>query len=226
MKSNVVIAAVSLVSGALAGALGGYFFAKKKYRTIADEEIQMAQKRMMDILDKYEAENEGILYPDTPDEVLEKAHEDEPKYTEYNKSYAPVKEDVKAYEDMIDEVYPGRFEGREDDIRIEYTSDDYPREEMKDQPYLIENPEFGELVGYSKLSLIYYAQQILADEDGEIIEDPDYVVGMENLSQCMLAGDTYYIRNDQLKCDYEVFVDPREYHEALLEEYTPTEEEA
>ena len=215
MNKTIVIAAVSLVSGALAGALGGYILAKKKCQTVADEEIQMAQKRMMDILDKYDSE-------ETKPDVDEEQDSDDTVYGEVYKNYSDLypTEAIKEYEDIVDS-----YAGPQNDIRIEYTSDDYPRDEMKDHPYLIDNLEFGELDGYSKLSLIYYARQILADESGEIIEDPDHVVGMKNLSQCMLADETYYIRNDQMKCDYEIYVDAREYHEALLEENTPTEEE-
>lgn len=216
MKTT-IIAAVCFASGALAGALGGYFFAKKKVQSIADEEIQMAQNRMMDILRKYEeTPTEDDVQDDIPEP--EKTAPRQVNYTDYyRKSDATASINEAKYEAMVNEKYPDRFEFTDNSVNPY-------GEDIKDRPYLIDNRDFGEFDEYTKLDLIYYAQQILADEDGEIIEDPDHVVGLDNLAQCMLAGDTYYIRNDRMKCDYEVFVDPREYHEALLEENTPKEE--
>jgi hypothetical protein len=81
------------------------------------------------------------------------------------------------------------------------------------KPYVISPEEFGEL-DYDKIGLSYYADQILADENDELIEDVDGVVGFESLSHFgEYEDDSVFVRNDRLKCDYEILLDQRKYSE-------------
>ena len=78
-----------------------------------------------------------------------------------------------------------------------------------DRPYTITTDEFAELDGYRTETLYYYADGILADEDDNIIEDIDDIVGEENLTTFEedKRFDSIYIRNDTCKTDYEILRD-------------------
>ena len=85
-----------------------------------------------------------------------------------------------------------------------------------DKPYDISPDEFGEFDDYEKISLTYYKDQILADDGDEPIEDIDEVVGSESLN-CFgeYEDDAVFVRNDRLKCDYEILLDHRKYSDVV-----------
>ena len=86
----------------------------------------------------------------------------------------------------------------------------------KNKSYVISPNEFGEFEEYNQISLTYYADQILADENGEIIEDVDGVIGMESLTHFgEYEDDSVFVRNDILKCDYEILMDDKNYSDIL-----------
>lgn len=67
--------------------------------------------------------------------------------------------------------------------------------------------------GYDVISLNYYADGVLADDMDEIIEDVQGTVG--DFKDCFgeYENDTVYVRNDRLKCYYEICADDRNYNE-------------
>ena len=87
---------------------------------------------------------------------------------------------------------------------------------MEMKPYVISPEEFGEFEDYERISLSYYADQILADEDDEKVEDVDNVVGLESLIHFgEFEDDSVFVRNDRLKCDYEILLDQRTYSDII-----------
>ncbi len=95
------------------------------------------------------------------------------------------------------------------------TSDKSPTPENK--PYYVISPEeFGEIEEYEQISLTYYADQILADENDDVIKDIDAVIGAESLTHFgEYEDDSVFVRNDRLKCDFEILMDTRLYSEVL-----------
>lgn len=76
------------------------------------------------------------------------------------------------------------------------------------QPYVISPEEFGEFDDYEKITLIYYADGIIADENEEIVDDADEIIGFESLNHFgEYENDSVFVRNDQKKCDYEILLD-------------------
>lgn len=86
-----------------------------------------------------------------------------------------------------------------------------------DEPYLIPPTEFNEVYGYETATLTLYSDGTIADEDMEIIDNPDEILGEENLQQ-LEDGETdcVYIRNDSKYCDYEVLRDYSTYEDAII----------
>lgn len=85
-----------------------------------------------------------------------------------------------------------------------------------DGPYVISPDEFGEVDGYENISLTYYSDGVLADDNYEVIENVDEIVGSESLNHFgEYEEDSVFVRNDTLKCDYEILLDQRPYSEVL-----------
>lgn len=81
-------------------------------------------------------------------------------------------------------------------------------------PYVIPPEEFGVLDDYETVSLTYYADQVLADENDLLIEDIEAVVGYEALTHFgEYEDDSVFVRNDAQKCDYEILLDQRKYYD-------------
>lgn len=79
-----------------------------------------------------------------------------------------------------------------------------------DGPYTISPDEFGENDNYEEVSLTYYADKVLADENDEIVNDVDYLIGYESLYS-FGEYDVIFVRNDEIMCDYEISLDERDY---------------
>lgn len=85
-------------------------------------------------------------------------------------------------------------------------------EAFVEKPYVISPDEFGEFEEYEKISLTYYADEVLADENDEEVDDVDEIVGEESLNHFGdYEDDSVFVRNDRLKCDYEILLDQRNY---------------
>lgn len=78
-------------------------------------------------------------------------------------------------------------------------------------PYLITENEFAEFDDYEAISLTYFADGVLTDEDYEIIHDPEYLVG--SFKDWLENEDVIYIRCDERCADYEIAKDIRTYAE-------------
>lgn len=81
-----------------------------------------------------------------------------------------------------------------------------------DRPYVIPPEEFGEKDDYETISLTYYSDGVLTDDMDQPIEDVDDVVGKDSLEHFgEYEDDSVFVRNDILRCDYEILLDNRRY---------------
>lgn len=91
-------------------------------------------------------------------------------------------------------------------------------------PYVISPDEFGELYDYDPVTLILYADGILAYEDGVRVDDVDDVVGIESLNTFgRYDDDTVHVRNENMKCDYEILKDESRYSDLYENKSRQTE---
>lgn len=85
-----------------------------------------------------------------------------------------------------------------------------------DTPYTISPDEFGEMDGYEKISLTYYSDGTLADDADKVIEDAVERVGSDFRDHFgEYEEDSVFVRNDKLKCDYEILMERRSYSDIL-----------
>ena len=129
-----------------------------------------------------------------------------------------VKEVYKKKEEQFKTV-PKEVEVNKDTKVNEYknivSKYDKGESEMRDEigPDVILPEEFDE-EGYETISLTYYADGVLADEQNFPIEDIEDTVGNEALNSFgKYEDDSVYVRDDDKGIDYEILLDIRKYSE-------------
>lgn len=180
---------IMFILGAAVGSIVTWRYVEKKYEQIAQDEIdsvkEVFSKREMDFTEETEVVDARIKADNAkekPSVVKYAARLREQGYTNYS--------DI----------------GTEDEEEVK-------KESMTvDKPYVIAPEEFGEFDDYEKISLTYYADQILADDNDELVDDVEDVVGFDSLNSFgEYEHDSVFVRNDRLKCDYEILLDQRKF---------------
>lgn len=89
-------------------------------------------------------------------------------------------------------------------------------EEPKDDgPYVICADEFGSKEDYDCVGFTYHADDVLANELGEKIDDIEAILGSVSLDRSEFEDDALYVRDDKIKIDYEIVLDEETYEELL-----------
>ena len=157
--------------------------------------------------------------------VLADAKEEIEEVREYYRSKSveatdEVAEEVKEVKEVVEEVKEVVQEiknGSDKRTYVNYNklaSTYKPQEEPTrfDDPFIIDPSEFGEDPEYDTMTLTYFADGVLVDDVDEVVEEPDIVVGLENLKVFEEFGaSSIYVRNDIYKTDYEVIRDDWNY---------------
>ena len=182
MKGLLIFAA-GLAVGAVAGAV------LVKNKVLADAKAEVEEVR------KYYRESRGVV-----EEVEEKEEVKEVEKKEYELKDIQVKDEPKTGLTNYNQ------------IAKMYTSKNEFQTPMYDDPFVIDPSEFGENPEYDTETLTYFADGVLVDDVDDVIEEPDIVVGLENLKIFEEFGaTTVYVRNDIYKTDYEIIRDDWNY---------------
>jgi len=178
------------VLGVAVGSVVTWRYVEKKYEQIAQDEIDSVKE----VFSKRETE----FTEDTEVRIKADNAKEKPSIIEYA---ARLREQgYTNYSDMVDE--------KPEEVKEEPMS--------VDKPYVIAPEEFGELDNYETISLTYYADQILADDNDVIVDDIEDVVGFDSLNSFgEYEDDSVFVRNDRLKCDYEILLDQRKYSDVI-----------
>ena len=84
-------------------------------------------------------------------------------------------------------------------------------ETVVDKPHVISPDEYGDC-DYTTISLTYYSDGVLADDEDEIVDNVEDTVGADFAEHFGdYEMDSVHIRNDRRKCDYEICKDNRSY---------------
>lgn len=83
-------------------------------------------------------------------------------------------------------------------------------------PYVIPPDEFGEDEDYELITLTYYADRVLTDDSDKVLREYDDMIGEDALN-CFgeYEDDSVFVKNDKLKCYYEILLDERDFLEAV-----------
>jgi hypothetical protein len=100
-------------------------------------------------------------------------------------------------------------------IVANYTNEKGGARNMANEPKVISPYDFGELDGYHQIELTYYADGFLEDDDYNIVEDAEELLGPDALNTFgEYEEDAVFVRNDFLRTDFQILRDYRTYEEA------------
>lgn len=176
------------VLGATIGSLVTWKIVDEKYKRLADEEIESVREYY-----KNKEKEEKI--------------EEECDISNTFEDYKTIKA-VEEYSDKIVDLGYSIQKINESDTTITEQHDVHevyisPVEEHI-APYVISPEEFGEIDCYDTKSWTYYADFVLTDEVGEIVFEPEEIIGdaLEHFGE--YEEDAVHVRNENLECEYEI----------------------
>ena len=174
------------VAGATIGSVVTWKLIEKKYKDLADEEIESVKET-------FKNRKQRI----TKDEVKETVEKVINKW----------KEPKETVEDIVTaEGYYTEEEETEEDDESNYTVDVDPGVEVI-APYVITPEQFGEYDEYGTKTLTYYADNVLTDEiDNPITSgEMETMIGPDALDHFgEYEDDSVYIRDEMNEMDYEI----------------------
>lgn len=142
------------------------------------------------------------------DKVMADAKQEIEEVREYYKSKKETKKEEEPVKEKQEEY---------EEITRNYTNYNKPNEQPKkvveDTPYVIDVEEFGELPEYDTATYTYFADGVLVDDVDDVIDDPDPIIGLENLKifEEFPGCSAIYVRNDIWRMDFEVLKDDWEW---------------
>ena len=84
----------------------------------------------------------------------------------------------------------------------------------KSRPYVISPDEFDTIDDYVTESLTYFADGILIDDWGNVVENVDEIIGKDSLTHFgEYEDDSVFVRNDGRETDYEILLDSRNFRD-------------
>lgn len=203
--NNKVIPFLTFVLGAAAGSFVTWRYLKDVYEQIAQEEIDSVKEVFL-------KRERKISEDEEPNRKIAACYEN---------GESKVVVDKKEIADYAARIQKEGY--------INYSDAASGNKETKkgeSKPYVISPEEFGEFEEYEKISLTYYSNNILADENDEVIEDVEETVGVDSLTHFgEYEDDSVFVRNDARKCDYEILLDQRSYSEVIKQMPHRVEEE-
>ncbi len=199
MKTNLKVG-LAFVLGVATGALVANKYLKTKYEKIADEEI---------------ASVKAVYWTKTNPEAAAYAKKDveytEEVYKQYQQAAKSVAEQAKEKPDIVKYAEKLHKEGY-----TNYSTTAKPDTPDLGEPYVIPPEDFGEFDDYEKISLIYWADRVLTDDNNEVVEDLEGSVGIDSLTAFgEYEDDSVFVRNSRLRCDYEILLDQRNFKDVI-----------
>ena len=188
-------------AGLTVGSLVTLAIVDKKYRKIADEEIEAVREyyKNKHRIDSGLTVDQSKLFREVSDEDI-KLDVELPKIPE--EQYKKIVDDLGYNDEEMAELL------NDPDISIEQNENGeveifLDSEKESTMPYVIAPEEFGEY-DYDTKEWTYYSDFVLVDEEGEIVSEPESIIG-DALSHFGEYEDgAVHVRNDGAECDYEI----------------------
>lgn len=203
----------TFVTGLVIGSVVTYVVVKDKFEKITQEEIDSVKEVFGRRVEK-EADKKVEKIAEKEVEKIRKEYNDynslTKNYTSYSKN--ETEEDDCAKVENEDDCAKVEDEDGVELFEVERASD-------SDRPYVIDPWDFGGEDGYDTITLNYYADGVLTDDDDNVIEDEeiDDIVGKDFAEHFgEYEKDCVCVRNDRLKVDYEICRDIIKYSTLLL----------
>lgn len=184
--------------GLAVGVGGTYFYLKQKYAEKLSEQIQEVRKH-------YQKKRERSKPKEEKDE----------KFTNHFEEAEERGKDRIAYESIAK-----RYQGSDEERPVDPAEQESPPEDEPEEELFIVPEEKMEIYdNFEDISLTYYAEDdILCDDQEQLIEDPEAVVG-DALTRIRAKSDypdTVYVVNKRLRAIFEVLMVEGSYQEIVL----------
>ena len=182
--------ALIFIGGAVTGSLVSWYFTKKKYETLAENEIAKMREG-------YRQKNK---------ELAERARI-KPDISEV------VKDQITILQEDVD------LSEKEENLIAKYAEESEPTGEENISPNddvieFIDDSEFASMNGYEKVNLVLYEDDVLANEMSDDIVLVEDTVGQQAIDDFKHYNpEAFYVRNNQLMTEYEITRDHRTYEE-------------
>lgn len=203
----------SFVLGAAAGAGAAWYILKDKYERLALKEIEEVRQHYYIKMksDKRQEEMYNKLEPAESQSAISERAKNKPDITEYAKKLSEMQyTDYSTHHASIDICDEDEI-NEEDEINpilYEYATDG--------EPIIIPPCEFGAEDTYSCITLTYYSDGYLTDEDKRPVENIEMTVGADFTDHFgEFEDDSVHVRNDRLRVYYEIIADDREYADVV-----------
>lgn len=216
----------AFVAGLTIGAAGAWYYLKDKYAKLAEEEIASV-KAAYAKREKPTTEEKAGHFPkkrtdqsqncaDRPLANIKNGEQTLEAVSLVNAAKHMDKGSITEYTQRLQEA------GYKDYSR---TIDEKPSGTPGEVPYVISPDEFGELEDYTKVSLTYFADGVLADECGEIVDDVEEIIGdgLDHFGE--YEDDSVFVRSDAKRCDYEILKDLRDFSDFKKKNFPPNNDE-
>jgi len=185
-------AMLGFLTGVTLGGAAAWYYSKEKYALIAEQEIASVKETYSKRAQQTMPEEPAAPTMLSPGKV-----QDKPSISEYAKLVQS--EGYTEYSSTV----AGKSEA------------ETPKLTPGEVPYVISPDEFGELDGYTSVSLTYFADGVLSDEYGAVVDDVEEIVGDALSHFGEYEEDSVFVRNDAKRCDYEILQDLRTFDEFL-----------
>ena len=190
---NKATAFVTFVIGAAAGSAVTWYGLKTKYQKYAEEEVNELREYYSSKL------------ANTEDEHLEVANDidEEPSPTEIKSNRIEMTKIAER------QNYSGYFktdaEGISEDPNI-----------LEPRPVVVSPEELEDEPDYEWRDITVYADDVVCDDNDDKLDDVENVIGADSLNHFgEYTEHVVYVRNDRLKCYFEISKDARTYEEVL-----------
>lgn len=180
---------VSFLAGVTAGIFASKQYFETRYRDMAEAEIESVKE---------------AFRKDRPAPVKKK----KPEKKEDPETKTGIAKYTN-YKDVLDGVYKKESKAS--------VADEEPVMTGK-EPYVIPPDSFGEDMEYEQISLTYYADGTLAGDDDKPMsaDEIQKTVGQDSLTRFgEYEDDSVFVRNETLKCEYEILLDHRTYRDMM-----------
>ncbi len=184
---------LGFLTGIILGGAATWYYSKEKYAFIAEQEIASVKEAYAN-----REQQEKPTEPAPPTMLPPGKTGEKPSLVEYAKR-------------VQGEGYTEYSTTVVDKAAVEETPKGTPGE----IPYVISPDEFGELEGYTPVSLTYFSDGVLSDEYGAVVDDVEEIVGDALNHFGEYEEDSVFVRNDAKRCDYEILQDLRTFEEFL-----------
>lgn len=197
-----IVGVISLAVGAGSGYLIGSKIATKKYKDLADKEVESVKKSLSEYYEE-KINGKSKLKHTSVEKKDDKPQKKNKLMDTDSINYEQLKEDKVKY---MEYVKP-------------YSSDTAVKEGKPEElaanvglPYVISDEEYAES-DYNTETLHYYRDGVLCDDSFNVIKDISGTVGNEALNSFgVYQGDAVYVRNPNHQIDYEILLEDDDFN--------------